>query len=235
MRAVTLIKIDGEFFLKGIGSKLNMFNAPIYARDFEYLEAFPVNEFSLAHDLFHHLNYKFIGTLSDEIMAIGGMLFVNRHLSDKITMRSMIAEIEGLFEFHTRNPKIKHLKIQKRKRLNKNLFNKISDNLNTLKNDFLSAKNNYDYQDNFEKEEYILEVENFLKSSACLVYDGYIKSSQKYKNNNEKAYYNYQAVMETTKKILRYKDHISDDCEITLRYGDGLCFAGGEEVKNFCI
>lgn len=205
MRKITLIKVDGSLFVKNTGCRTNAYGNPLYFEG----NSLRSSDITLAHDIFHHLDFRDIGTLEDELRALGGYAYLDS--PEQNITAGINNDLVLLYKYYRNN--LDETRIRNKRRLNKYLLNNLKDMVMSTKYFFTTPD-----MEKFNK---------FLEISALLVYDGYIASRRKYKNNYLNVLRNYHAVLRVIRKIMGSVNLIDDLHEIEIIYGNSKCYVVG--------
>lgn len=208
MRKITLIKIEGLLYVKNIGCRTNAYGNPLYFQNNDLGSS----DLTIAHDIFHHLDYRYIGTLEDELKALGGFVYIHESDPKRDIWKGISEDLIHLFKYYKDN--LDAVKIEGKKRTNKYLLGYIKDIVMIDRELFRTEKTE--------------KLEKFLKLSHLLVYDGYLASAKRYKNRNYRALDNFYAVLKVLKYIMSSFDILNDFTEIDISYGNGRCFVVGD-------
>lgn len=208
MRKISLIKIDGLLYVKNLGCRTNMFGEPLYFKN-HYLGS---SSLTIAHDIFHHLDYRCIGTLEDELKALGGFVYIHESDPKKDIWKGIAEDLIHLFKYYKDN--LDAVKIEGKKRYDKYLLSYIESMVMIDKELFRTEKTE--------------KLGKFLKLSHLLVYDGYMASAKRYKNQSYKALDNFYAVLKVLGNIMDGLGVIGDYSEIGISYGNGRCSVVGD-------
>lgn len=223
MRTITLIKVDDRLFIKDLGCNIDKNKIPLYYNK-NFGEDVFSNKSTIAHDIFHHSDFTKIGTMADEVEALGAALFLqDRDFVKTRILNQICIEVADLFKYYVEAKPFNHQKIRNKKRKYQTFLQNIQSTLfqekkfTLSKNRFRSGYKNYTYDD--------LEVmiTDYLETSACLLYNGFIAASKRYQYNFNKAFDNYLAVKNQVEKIINNLHLIPESGELTICYGNGQC------------
>lgn len=214
MKTLTLIKTNECFYIKNLGIFSNREKKPLYKTSNSEYKFGGTSPYTIPHDVFNHTDYRCIGTLEDELKAVGGYYFMH---VECVTLeeRGMIQDdILKLFEFYRNN--LNEIKIFNKKRLKNDLVKEMKYLIYDVRYDI---QNTYNLTGIKNKK----KINKYIKLAALLMYDGFLEASHKYHNQPSKVYHNYYGMVRLMIDLILQKDRFAEDEEVTIGYGKGKC------------